>query len=131
MATSSGKADIHEDEHPNEVHHELTVKEVEETVQDYAKASVLAKEAGFDGVHIHCGNGYLPDQFIQSKTNHCTDKHGGSIKNCCRFPIEIVEGIIVSGSYPSDRIGLKVTPNGNFGDMGSSDNHETFIFLTV
>lgn len=51
------------------------------------------------------------------------------MENRCRFLIEIIEAIIKSNSYPSNRIGIKLGPNGNFGDMGSIDNYETFIYL--
>ena len=46
-------------------------------VQDYRRAAERAKTAGFDGVEIHAANGYLIDQFLQSKTNHRTDRYGG------------------------------------------------------
>jgi 2,4-dienoyl-CoA reductase-like NADH-dependent reductase (Old Yellow Enzyme family) len=38
-----------------------------------------AKTAGFDGVELHAGNGYLPDQFLQDGINKRTDMYGGSI----------------------------------------------------
>ena len=47
-----------------------TFEEVEATVADYRRAAERAKEAGFDGIEVHSANGYLLDEFLQSKTNH-------------------------------------------------------------
>ena len=51
----------------------LTVEQIKATVNDYKKAARRAMQAGFDGVEIHSANGYLIDQFLQSKTNERTD----------------------------------------------------------
>jgi N-ethylmaleimide reductase len=114
---------------PYEVPHALTIEEIEEVIQDYVRASALSKEAGFDGVAIHAANGYLLDQFLQGKTNKRTDKYGGSIENRCRIVIEIIDAIIASGSYPAERIGIKFSPNGVFGDMGDEENFDLFTYL--
>ncbi len=66
---------------PYEVPHALTVSEIATTIADYRSAAERAKQAGFDGVEVHCANGYLLNTFIESKTNHRTDQHGGSIEN--------------------------------------------------
>ena len=107
----------------------LTVDEIKETVQDYVNATKFARQAGFDGVEIHGANGYLVDQFLQSSTNKRTDEYGGSMENRVRFLKEIVEALIEDGSYEADRIGVCVSPNGSFGEMGSEDNHEMFIYV--
>jgi N-ethylmaleimide reductase len=110
-----------------EVPHALTKEEIKETVQDYAKAALVAKEAGFDGVEIHSANGYLIDQFFQTCTNHRTDEYGGSVENRTRILREVVEAIVDSGAFPVERIGFRLSPNGAYGDMGSEDNYETFL----
>ncbi len=114
---------------PYETPRALTTEEVQETVQDYVKASRLAKEAGFDGVELHSANGYLIDQFLQSTSNIREDQYGGSQENRVRFLKEIVEGIIADGAFPANRIGFRLSPNGNYGGMGSEDNDTMFPYV--
>ena len=102
----------------------LETHEVAAVVQDYRRAAERAKAAGFDGVEIHAANGYLIDQFLQSKTNLRTDVYGGSLENRFRFLKEIVEAILTV--WPADRVGVRLSPNGVFNDMGSPDFRETF-----
>ncbi|TMW68957.1 hypothetical protein Poli38472_001113 [Pythium oligandrum] len=104
----------------------LETDEIPEIVDSFRKASALAKEAGFDGVEIHGANGYLIDQFLQSKTNQRTDKYGGSFENRARFLLEIVDA--VKTVWPSHRIGVRLAPNGEYGEMGSEDNYEMFTY---
>jgi N-ethylmaleimide reductase len=112
-----------------EVPHALTKEEIQETIQDFVKAAKLAKMAGFDGIEVHGANGYLIDQFFQSCSNNRTDEYGGSMENRVRFLQEIVQAIIDSGAYPANRIGFRMSPNGQFGGMGSSDNYEMFLYI--
>lgn len=63
---------------PYEVPRALETNEIPRVVQDYVNAVKNAKEAGFDGVEIHCANGYLLDTFLQSSTNKRTDNYGGN-----------------------------------------------------
>ncbi|MDT0396616.1 MULTISPECIES: NADPH-dependent 2,4-dienoyl-CoA reductase [Streptomyces] len=72
---------------------ELTDAEVERTVDDYARAARLAREAGYDGVEIMGSEGYLINEFIARQTNHRTDRWGGSYENRTRFPVEIVRRV--------------------------------------
>ena len=112
-----------------EVPHALTKEEIKETIQDYVNAAKLAAEAGFDGIEVHAANGYLIDQFLQSCSNNRSDEYGGSMENRVRFLKEVVEEIIESGSFPANRIGFRISPNGVFGGMGSKDNYEMFTFV--
>jgi len=109
---------------PYETPRALETAEVSAVVQDYRRAAERAKAAGFDGVEIHAANGYLIDQFLQSRTNHRTDRYGGSLENRFHFLKEIVESII--HVLPANRVGVRLSPNGNFNDMGSPDYQETF-----
>ena len=52
---------------PHEVPRALDTAEIPRIVEDYRKAAARAKEAGFDGVEVHGANGYLIDQFLQSR----------------------------------------------------------------
>ena len=105
----------------------LTVEQIKKTVNDYKKSARRAMQAGFDGVEVHSANGYLIDQFLQSKTNERTDSYGGSISNRYRFLDEVLQAVMEEVSV--DRIGVRLAPNGVFNDMGSADFREQFTFV--
>ncbi len=86
----------------------LTTVEVKELVQLYAQAARNALEAGFDGVELHCANGYLVNQFISEHTNQRNDEYGGCLENRLRFLKEIVAA--VSEVVGSDRLGVRFAP---------------------
>ncbi|MDX3136865.1 FAD-dependent oxidoreductase, partial [Streptomyces europaeiscabiei] len=75
------------------VPHALTDAEVEQTIDDYARAARLARRAGYDGVEIMGSEGYLINEFIAAGTNHRDDRWGGSYENRTRFPVEIVRRV--------------------------------------
>jgi N-ethylmaleimide reductase len=110
---------------PYETPRSVETHEVAAVVADYAAAAARARVAGFDGVEIHAANGYLIDQFLQSKTNLRTDDYGGSIEKRCRFLLDVVTA--VSRVWPSRRVGVRISPNGVFNDMGSPNYREQFL----
>jgi 2,4-dienoyl-CoA reductase-like NADH-dependent reductase (Old Yellow Enzyme family) len=112
---------------PHEVPRVLGTSEIPRVVADYRRAAERAKEAGFDGVEIHAANGYLIDEFLQSKTNHRTDHYGGNIENRYRFLKEVVEA--VTSVWPAHRVGVHLAPNGTFNDMGSPDYRDQFTYV--
>jgi len=120
---------IHTDigEQPYETPRALKTNEVSLVVEDYRRAAERAKYAGFDGVEIHAANGYLIDEYLQSKTNHRTDQYGGNLENRYRFLKEIVEAILTVWS--ANRVGVRLSPNGIYNDMGSPDFRETFLYV--
>ena len=72
----------------------LTIKEIDEMIDAFAKTAKLCKEAGVDGIEIHAVHeGYLLDQFTMKYTNQRTDEYGGSFENRYRFPVEIVKAV--------------------------------------
>ena len=111
---------------PYETPRALETNEVATVVEDYRRAAERAKAAGFDGIEIHSANGYLLDQFIQSKTNQRTDCYGGSLENRFRLLKEVLEAVCTV--WPSNRVGVRLSPNGVFNDMGSPDFRETFLY---
>jgi len=111
---------------PHETPRALATDELPGIVSDYVAAAKRAKATGFDGVEVHSANGYLLDQFLQSKTNHRDDAYGGSVENRFRLLKEVVEG--VSGVFTPERVGVRLAPNGVFNDMGSPDFRDTFSF---
>lgn len=114
---------------PYETPRSLETGEIPAIVEDYRRAAERAMHVGFDGVEIHAANGYLIDQFLQSKTNHRTDRYGGTLENRYRFLDEIVRAII--DVCPATRVGVHLAPNGNFNDMGSPDFRETFLYAAT
>ena len=112
---------------PYEVPRALETSEIPRVVEDYRRAAERAKLAGFDGVEIHGANGYLIDTFLQAKTNHRTDQYGGNVENRFRFLKEVVEA--VTSVWPAHRVGVRLSPNGSFNDMGSPDYREQFTFV--
>jgi 2,4-dienoyl-CoA reductase (NADPH2) len=71
----------------------MSAKTVERTVADFARAAVLAREAGYDAVEIMGSEGYLINQFLAPRTNKREDDWGGSAENRRRFPREIVKAV--------------------------------------
>lgn len=110
-----------------EVPRPLTVEEIAKTVNDYRQAAINAREAGFSGVEIHSANGYLLNQFLDSKTNLREDQYGGSLENKFRFLSEVITAVLEV--WPSNRVGVRLSPNGVFNDMGSEDFRETYLYV--
>ncbi|MCP3950872.1 MAG: alkene reductase [Desulfobacterales bacterium] len=107
----------------------LSVDDINVTVNDYRKAAVNAKEAGFAGVEVHAANGYLINQFLDSKTNRREDEYGGSLENKFRFLKEVLDATLEIWS--PEQVGVRISPNGVFNDMGSSDFRETFLYVAA
>jgi 2,4-dienoyl-CoA reductase-like NADH-dependent reductase (Old Yellow Enzyme family) len=120
--TPKGKA-------PHEIPRALETEEIPGILEDYQHAAERARAAGFDGVEIHSANGYLLDTFLQSKTNHRTDAYGGSIENRFRILDEVVQA--VATVWPANRVGVRLSPNGVFNDMGSPDYREQFTYAAT
>ena len=73
---------------------EMTVEEIQEVIDSFAKCSKLLKDAGVDGVEVHAVHeGYLLDQFTLKYVNKRTDRYGGDIEGRYRFAAEIVQAI--------------------------------------
>ena len=104
----------------------LETDEIPGLIEDYRQAAERGKAAGFDGIEIHSANGYLLDEFLQSKTNHREDQYGGSIENRFRLLREIIDA--VTTVFPANRVGVRLAPNGVFNDMGSPDYREQFTY---
>jgi N-ethylmaleimide reductase len=99
-------------------HRALAKSEIPGVVEEYGKAVERAKSAGFDGVEVHAGNGYLIDQFLQDGSNKRTDDYGGSIENRARLLFEVVEAMV--SAWTNDRVGVRITPSGTFNAMSDS-----------
>lgn len=62
--------------------------------KQFGNAVNLAREAGFDSMEIHCGHGYLIDQFLNTYFNHRKDEYGGSLENRMRFMTMCIEEVM-------------------------------------
>eukprot|EP00347_Sterkiella_histriomuscorum_P003673 403363382 len=105
-----------------------SIHDIKRFVQDFKKSAELAKLAGFDGIELHAGNGYLIDQFLRNGVNQRTDNYGGSFENRARFLLEIVDEI--AKVYSPKRIGVKISPNGVYNEMKDSDPIKLFQHVT-
>ena len=104
---------------PYETPRALELNEIRQIVADYRRAAENARQAGFDGIEIHAANGYLLQQFLEDKTNHRDDRYGGSIENRARLLFEVLDA--VSEIWPIDRIGVRLSPFSDIGDVADSD----------
>jgi len=105
----------------------LSIDEIKAIVDDYRKAAMNAKAAGFSGVEVHSANGYLINQFLDSKTNLRKDQYGGSRENRFRFLKEVLEAVLEV--WPPDQVSVRISPNGVFNDMGSENYRETYLYV--
>lgn len=105
----------------------LEVSEIKTIIEQFKHSAQLAKEAGFDGVELHAANGYLIDEFLQTKTNQREDEYGGSVENRARLLLEIVDEFIEV--WGAGRVGVHIAPRGDAADMGDDNPLETFGYV--
>lgn len=80
----------------------ITSGEIRHLVSSYSQAAKRAWQAGFDGIEIHSGHGYLLSQFLSPAYNKRQDEYGGSIENRARIHLQIYQAIrdVVGPDYP-------------------------------
>ncbi|WP_394242174.1 NADH:flavin oxidoreductase/NADH oxidase family protein [Vibrio astriarenae] len=86
---------------------ELSTQEVEQLPKQFAQSATIAQQAGFTGIQIHAGHGFLLSQFLSPLFNQRTDQYGGSVENRCRILTDVIEVIraAVGQNFP---IGIKI-----------------------
>ena len=97
----------------------LETGELAGVVDAYRQGARNAIAAGFDGVELHGANGYLLEQFLQSRSNLRTDRYGGSIENRARLLMEATQAAI--DVWGADRVGVRLSPYGVANDSGEAD----------
>jgi N-ethylmaleimide reductase len=107
----------------------LATAEIPGLIASYVQATRNAIEAGFDGVEIHAGNGYLLDQFLRSSTNRRTDAYGGSKENRARLLFEVLDA--VCAVIGSNRVGVRLSPATPFNDISDEQPQETFEYVVA
>ncbi|MCA1855314.1 bifunctional salicylyl-CoA 5-hydroxylase/oxidoreductase [Massilia oculi] len=70
-----------------------TPDDLERIRDDFVRATLAARDAGFDWLELHCAHGYLLSSFISPLTNRRQDAYGGSLENRCRYPLEVFAAI--------------------------------------
>lgn len=75
----------------------LDERGIADTIADFAHATRIAADAGFDGIEIHGAHGYLPDQFLWDRTNKRTDSYGGDRRERTRFVTELIRACRAAG----------------------------------
>ena len=66
---------------------------MDEVIEHFVICAKFMKAAGFDGVMLHTGHGWLAHQFLSARTNHRADEYGGSLENRARFPLALIAGV--------------------------------------
>jgi N-ethylmaleimide reductase len=110
-----------------ETPHALTVEEIRQVIGEFRRGAEVARDAGFDGVELHGANGYLIDQFLQTGTNQRADEYGGSVERRARFLLELLDA--VTSVFPSERVGVRLSPAGGSNGIHDADPVETFTYV--
>ena len=105
----------------------LETAELPGIIESFRQAALNAMEAGFDGVAVQGANGHLLEQFLEDGTNRRTDGYGGSIENRARLLLEVVDA--VGGAIGTDRLGVRLSPYGEFGGISDSDPIGLFCYV--
>lgn len=105
----------------------LETEEIPGIVEDFRKAAINAKRAGFDAIEVHAANGYLFDQFLHDGSNKRTDRYGGSIENRARFLLETVDALLEE--WPADRVGVHLNLMSNSYSMEDSQPVAMFGYV--
>jgi len=114
---------------PHTAPHAMTEADITAAVAEYAEASRLAIEAGFDGVELHAANGYLIEQFLNANVNTRTDGYGGSPAARNRFALEVARASCAA--IGADRVGIRLSPYGVFnGTGGFAEVDAQYLALT-
>ncbi|KAJ7490996.1 flavoprotein NADH-dependent oxidoreductase [Mycena latifolia] len=97
-------------------------------IAQFKEAAINAKAAGFDGVELQGGAGYIVHQFLDSNSNKRTDKWGGSVENRARFALETLKVLI---EVWGPNVGFKTSPAAGYNDMGMplQETIDTFGYL--
>ncbi len=82
-------------------------KDIEAVIRGFKRATVNAREAGYDGVELHVSHGYLLEQFLSPFFNKRTDNYGGSLENRMRLLLQVIEACRVAAG-PALALGLRL-----------------------
>jgi N-ethylmaleimide reductase len=103
----------------------LRLDELPGIVEEYRHAARCAMQAGFDGVEIHCANGYLLEQFLRDSINDRTDEYGGPKENRVRLPLEVIAAVVAR--IGPGRTGLRISPVTPGNDAGQDSDAQSLF----
>jgi N-ethylmaleimide reductase len=112
---------------PIEVPRALETAEIPVIVATFRQAALNAIEAGFDGVEVQGANSHLVEEFLEDGTNQRADAYGGSKENRVRFLLDIIDE--VTAAIGPDRVGIRLSPFGQYGGIRDSNPLELFTFV--
>lgn len=101
--------------------------DIDATIASFGLFAERAVAAGFDGVELHAGSGYLPMQFLSPNTNLRIDDYGGDLEGRCRFPLRCID--VMSEAIGSQRVAIKISPGLTFNDVFDTDPEQTYTHL--
>ncbi|EED19090.1 12-oxophytodienoate reductase opr, putative [Talaromyces stipitatus ATCC 10500] len=106
------------------------IKDPKTIFETYRNACSLAKKAGFDGIELLAQGGYLPQQFLNSRTNKRTNKYGGTVENRCCFILETIDAITEGFDGP-EAICVKICPTNYLNDsvVDFDEMKEVYTYL--
>ena len=105
----------HEPKTGNKPAREMTILEIEETIEAFATAAERCDKAGMDGVEIHGAHGYLIAQFLGTETNRRGDEWGGDLTGRSRFLVRIIQAVRERTS-PNFLVVVRISPE--IADLG-------------
>lgn len=128
--TQEGVLSIYDenDKQPYTLPKEMSIKDINFTVEEYVICAKQAIEAGFDGVEIHAAHGYLPNQFLNQSSNVRQDEYGGSIENRMRFLLAIVKGSVEA--VGANKVSLRISPF-SYADEKENTNELFQLYQTL
>ncbi|NNE23501.1 MAG: NADH:flavin oxidoreductase/NADH oxidase family protein [Rhizobiales bacterium] len=85
----------------------MSIEDIEDLRGMYARTAAFAKDAGFTGVHVHAGHGFLLSQFLSPLFNRRSDAYGGSIEARSQIVLKVIDEVrrAVGPSFP---VGIRI-----------------------
>lgn len=105
----------------------LELNEIPGLLDDYRRATVNAREAGFDMVEVHAAHGYLLHQFQSATSNQRSDAYGGSLENRARLTLEALDAVI--GAWDAQHVGIRISPLGIFNGLDDREGLDMGLYL--
>ncbi len=105
----------------------LETSEIVRVIEEFTQAAANARAAGLDGVELHCASGYLPNQFLNPRSNHRDDCYGGNARNRSRFILEVLAAM--ADRIGADRVGFRISPGNSYNDMADDNPKASFAPL--
>ena len=93
----------------------MTQDDIQEVVSQFVAAARNAMAAGFDGVELHGGHGYLIDQFFDARINDRSDEFGGSVENRCRFGLKVMREVVAA--IGGSAVMVRLSPSREMGGL--------------